>query len=133
MGLHVAIEVVRLMTHKRIHVRGARVLVLGLTFKENCPDIRNSKVVDVVRELKKYGAVIDVHDPWIDAAEARHQYGIKPVRTLRKGHYDAAIIAVAHREIKAMGPAAVPQLCRRKHVLFDSKYEFPAQDVDGRL
>jgi UDP-N-acetyl-D-mannosaminuronate dehydrogenase len=133
MGLHVANEVVRLMTHKRIHVKGARVLILGLTFKENCPDIRNSKVVDVVRELEKYGAVVDVHDPWVDAAEARHEYGIKPVRNLRKGHYDAAIIAVAHREFKAMGPTAVRQLCRRNHALFDIKYVFPAQDVDGRL
>ena len=133
MGLHVVTEVVRLMTHKRIHVSGARVLVLGLTFKENCPDIRNSKVVDVIRELEKYGAVVDVYDPWIDAAEARHEYGIKPVRKLRKGHYDAAIMAVAHREFKAMGPAMVRQLCRRNHVLFDVKYMFPAQDVDGRL
>ena len=107
MGLHVATEVVRLMNHKRIHVSGARVLMLGLTFKENCPDIRNSKVVDVIRELEKYGAVVDVYDPWINAAEARHEYGIKPVRKLRKGHYDAAIIAVAHREFKAMGAAAV--------------------------
>ena len=121
MGLHVANEVVRLMTQKRIHVKGARVLILGLTFKENCPDLRNSKVVDVVREPEKYGAVVDVHDPWIDAAEARHEYGIKPERNLRKGHYDAAIIAVAHREFKAMGPAAVRQLCRRHHVLFDIK------------
>src|SRR6267142_6303719 len=133
MGLHVANEVVRLMTHKRIHVKGARVLVLGLTFKENCPDIRNSKVVDVVREMEKYGAVVDVYDPWIDVAEARNEYDIKPVRTLRKGHYDAAIVAVAHREFKAMGSAAVRQLCRRNHVLFDIKYVFPVQDVDGRL
>src|ERR1035438_6359228 len=133
MGLYVAVEVVRLLTHKRIHVKGARVLVLGLTFKENCPDIRNSRVVDVVRELEKNGAVVDVHDPWIDAADARHEYGIKPVRNLPKRHYDAAIIAVAHREFKAMGPAAVRQLCRRNHVLFDIKYIFPAQDVDGRL
>jgi UDP-N-acetyl-D-galactosamine dehydrogenase len=133
MGLHVASEVVRLMTHKRIHVSGARVLMMGLTFKENCPDIRNSKVVDVIRELEKYGALVDVYDPWIDAAEALHEYGIKPVRKLRKGHYDAAIVAVAHREFKAMGASAVRQLCRRNHVLFDIKYVFPAKDVDGRL
>jgi UDP-N-acetyl-D-galactosamine dehydrogenase len=133
MGLHIASEVVRLMTHRRIHVSGSRVLMLGLTFKENCPDIRNSKVVDVIRELQKYGAEIDVYDPWVDATEAQHEYGIKPVRKLRKGHYDAAIIAVAHKEFKAMGPAAVRQLCRRSHVLFDIKYVFPAADVDGRL
>jgi UDP-N-acetyl-D-galactosamine dehydrogenase len=116
-----------------LYVRGAHVLVLGLTFKENCPDVRNSKVVDVIRELEKYGAVVDVHDPWINAAEARHEYGIKPVRKLRKGHYDAAIGAVAHQQFKAMRPAAVRQLCRRNHVLFDIKYVFPRQDVDGRL
>lgn len=133
MGLHVATEVVRLMTRKRIYLSGARVLVLALTFKENCPDVRNSKVVDVIRELEKYSAAVDVYDLWINAAEARHEYGIKPVRTLRKGYYDAAIVAVAHREFKAMGPAAVRQLCRRNHVLFDIKYVFPAQDVDGRF
>jgi UDP-N-acetyl-D-galactosamine dehydrogenase len=92
-----------------LYVRGAHVLVLGLTFKENCPDVRNSKVVDVIRELEKYGAVVDVHDPWINAAEARHE------------------------QFKAMRPAAVRQLCRRNHVLFDIKYVFPRQDVDGRL
>lgn len=133
MGLHIASEVVRLMTQKRIHVSGSRVLVMGLTFKENCPDIRNSKVVDVIRELEKYGARIDVYDPWVDAAEAQHEYGIKPVRKLRKGHYDAVIVAVSHREFKAMGAVAVRRLCRSNHVLFDIKYVFPAGDVDGRL
>ena len=108
-------------------------LVLGLTFKENCPDIRNSKVVDVIRELTKYGAVVDVRDPWIDAAEARHEYGIRPVRTLRRGYYDAVVIAVAHSEFKAMGVEAVRKLCKPNHVLFDIKYVFPAKDVDGRL
>src|SRR3984885_683349 len=102
MGSYVASEVVRLMNQKRIHVSGSRIVMLGLTFKENCPDIRNSKVVDVIRELEKYGAIVDVYDPWVDATEARHEYGIKPVRKLRQGHYDAAIIAVAHREFKAM-------------------------------
>jgi len=133
MGLHIASEVVRLMTQKRIHVSGSRVLVMGLTFKENCPDIRNSKVVDVIRELEKYGARIDVYDPWVDAAEAQHEYGIKPVRKLRKGHFDAVIVAVSHREFKAMGAVAVRRLCRSNHVLFDIKYVFPAGDVDGRL
>ena len=133
MGLHVANEVVRLMTAKRIHVKGAKVLVLGLTFKENCPDIRNSRVVDVVRELEKYGAQVNVYDPWIDAAEARHEYGIDPVRKLRSGRYDGAVVAVAHREFKAMGAAAVRRLCQSNHVLFDIKYVFAKRDVDGRL
>jgi UDP-N-acetyl-D-galactosamine dehydrogenase len=133
MAMHVAAEVVRLMNHRRIHVSGARILVLGLTFKENCPDLRNSKVVDVIRELQKYGARVEVHDPWIDPAEAEHEYGIRPVRRLLKGRYDAAIVAVAHREFKSMGAAAVRALCRPNHVLFDIKYVFPAHDVDGRL
>jgi UDP-N-acetyl-D-galactosamine dehydrogenase len=133
MGMHVASEIVRLMTSRRILVSGSRVLVLGLTFKENCPDIRNSKVVDVVREMEKYGAVADVYDPWIDPDAARHEYGIKPVRKLREGLYDAAVIAVAHREFKEMGAAAIRRLCKRNHVLFDIKYVLPAGDVDGRL
>jgi UDP-N-acetyl-D-galactosamine dehydrogenase len=133
MALHVASEVVRMMTQRRIHVSGSRVLVLGLTFKENCPDIRNSKVADVVDSLEKYGATVDVYDPWINPAEARHEYGIRPLRRLRPGHYDAAIVAVAHREFKAMGAAAIRKLCRPNHVLFDIKYVFPPSEVDGRL
>jgi UDP-N-acetyl-D-glucosamine/UDP-N-acetyl-D-galactosamine dehydrogenase len=133
MGSHIGSELVRLMANKRIHISGARVLVLGLTFKENCPDIRNSKVVDVIDELKKYGARVDVYDPWVDAVEAQNEYGIKPVRKFRKNHYDAAVIAVAHREFKEMGVDAVRGLCRRNHVLYDIKYVFPASQVDGRL
>src|ERR1039458_6061619 len=112
MGLYVAVEVVKLMAARRIHIKGARVLVLGLTFKENCPDIRNSKVVDLIRELQKYGALVQVYDPWVNPAAARHEYGIKSIRTLRRGTYDAAVLAVAHREFKAMGPAAGRQIGR---------------------
>jgi UDP-N-acetyl-D-galactosamine dehydrogenase len=133
MGLYVAGEVIKLMTGRRIHVKGSRVLVLGLTFKENCPDIRNSKVVDVIRELQKYGIKVDVHDPWVDGAEAKHEYGIRPVRDLKRGSYDAVVLAVAHNEFREMGVAAVRKLCRRNHVLYDIKYAFPADQVDGRL
>src|ERR1035441_1377226 len=133
MGLYVAVEVVKLMAARRIHIKGARVLVLGLTFKENCPDIRNSKVVDLIRELEKYGALVHVYDPWVKPAVARHEYGIKSIRTLRRGTYDAAILAVGHNEFKAMGAAAIRQLCRRNHVLYDIKYAFPASQVDGRI
>ena len=133
MGQYVATEVLRLMAAQRIHIKGARILVLGLTFKENCPDIRNSKVIDVIRELHKYGAKVDVYDPWVDAAAARHEYGLRPVRTLKRGHYDAAVIAVGHKEFKALGAAGVRRLCRRKHVLYDIKYVYPAAEVDGRL
>jgi len=133
MGIYVAGRVVKLLTDRRIHVKDARVLVMGLTFKENCPDLRNSKVVDVVRELEKYGARVDVHDPWVDGREARHEYGIRPVRELRRGRYDAIVMAVAHRQFRELGAEAVRRLGRRRHVLYDIKYVFPAAEVDGRL
>src|SRR5246127_2047231 len=133
MALHVAAQITRLMGAKRIHVKGARVLVLGITFKENCPDIRNSKVADVVRDLGKQGALVDVYDPWATAAECRHEYGFAPVRELKPGRYDAAVVAVAHRQFRELGARGVRRLCRRKHVLYDIKHVFPAAAVDGRL
>jgi len=133
MALHVAAQITRLMAAKRIHVKGARVLMLGMTFKENCPDIRNSKVVDVVRELRKQGARVEVYDPWANAAECRHEYGLNPVRALKPNRYDAAVVAVAHRQFRELGAPGVRRLCRRRHVLYDIKHVFPAAAVDGRL
>ena len=133
MGAYVATEILKLMTSKKIHAKGARVLVLGLTFKENCPDLRNSKVVDVVRELEKFGARVDVHDPWVDRAEARHEYGIRPVRELKPHQYDAIVLAVAHREFKEMGIAKIRRLAKREAVIYDIKHVFLRADVDGRL
>jgi UDP-N-acetyl-D-glucosamine/UDP-N-acetyl-D-galactosamine dehydrogenase len=133
MALHVAEQITRLMAAKRIHVKGARVLVLGITFKENCPDIRNSKVADVVRELSKQGARVEVYDPWANAAECRHEYGFAPVRRLKDNRYDAAVVAVAHRQFRELGARGVRRLCRARHVLYDIKHVFPAAAVDGRL
>jgi len=133
MALHVAAQITRLMAARRIHVKGARVLVLGITFKENCPDIRNSKVADVVRELVKQGALVEVFDPWASAAECRHEYGLALVRELKPGRYDAAVIAVAHQEFRELGAKGVRRLCRRKHVVYDIKHVFPAAAVDARL
>lgn len=133
MPTYVAGEIVKLMTRKRIHVNGARALVLGVTFKENCPDIRNSKVVDVVRELQSYGADVDVHDPWADPDDCKREYGLRQIRTPKKNHYDVAIVAVAHREFRDRGVKYVRRLCRRNHVLYDIKHAFAAADVDGRL
>ena len=133
MGGYVATEVVRLMNLKRIHAMGSRILVLGLTFKENCPDLRNSKVADVVRELQTYGAKVDVCDPWVSRAEARHEYGITPIRTPKRGQYDAIVAAVAHNEFKEMGIDAIRKFGRRNHVVYDIKYVFPKGEVDGRL
>jgi UDP-N-acetyl-D-glucosamine/UDP-N-acetyl-D-galactosamine dehydrogenase len=133
MALYVAARITQLMAARRIHVKGARVLVLGITFKENCPDIRNSKVVDVIRELEKQGARVDVYDPWADAAQCRHEYGLKLIRTLRPARYDAVVLAVAHRQFRELGARRVRRLGRRRHVLYDIKHLFPAAAVDARL
>ena len=133
MGLYVAGEIAKLMGHKRIHINGARALVLGITFKENCPDIRNSKVVDVVRELQKYGADVDVYDPWADGAECKHEYGLRPIRSLTPKTYDCAVVAVSHREFKDLGAEGVRRLCKKNHVVYDIKHVFSAAESDGRL
>jgi len=133
MALYVADQIAKLMASKRIHVNGARALVLGVTFKENCPDIRNSKVVDVVRELQKNGAEVDIYDPWADNAEVKHEYGLKVIRNFDSRKYDAAVVAVAHKEFKEMGAEGVRKLCKKSHVLYDIKHVFTAAEVDGRL
>jgi UDP-N-acetyl-D-glucosamine/UDP-N-acetyl-D-galactosamine dehydrogenase len=133
MPVYVAGEIVRLMTRKRIHINGANALVLGLTFKENCPDIRNSKVVDLVRELQSYGAKVDIYDPWVDDAECQHEYGLQPIEKLDGGLYDVAVVAVGHRQFKELGASGVRRVCRENHVLYDIKHLFPTAEVDGRL
>jgi UDP-N-acetyl-D-galactosamine dehydrogenase len=133
MGAYVVTQLVKAMTRQRIHVRGARVLVLGLAFKENCPDIRNTRVVDIVHELREYEVDVDVHDPWVDVAQAQHEYGITPVAHPQPACYDAVIIAVAHREFREMGAAAMRALGKPVHVLYDLKYVLPAQASDLRL
>ena len=133
MGAYVVTQLVKTMTQRRIHVQGSRVLVMGLTFKENCPDLRNTRVVDIVRELGEYDVQADVYDPWVSAEEAQHEYGITPVQQPEAGAYDAIIVAVAHREFKAMGAGAIRALGKAQHVLFDLKYILPAQESDLRL
>jgi UDP-N-acetyl-D-galactosamine dehydrogenase len=133
MAIYVAERVAQLMGKKRLHVNGARILVMGLTFKENCPDLRNSKVADLVKELAKFGSTVDVYDPWIDHEEAMHEYGIRPVKKPVAGEYDAVVMAVAHSQFRKMGIAKVRALAKKKHVLFDIKYVFKKGDVDGRL
>lgn len=133
MGVYVAEQVIKLMTRQRMHVVGSRVLVMGLTFKENCPDLRNTRVVDIVHELKTYNAHVDVYDPWVSAAEAEHEYGIHPVSELIEGQYDAIILAVAHQQFQAMGVERIRALGKPNAVLFDIKYVLPREAVDGRL
>jgi UDP-N-acetyl-D-galactosamine dehydrogenase len=133
MGLYVAGEIVRLLTEKRLAVKGARVLVMGLTFKENCPDLRNSKVVDVIRELERYGARIDVYDPWVKAQAARHEYGVKVVESPRARAYQAIVLAVPHKAFREMGLKRIRRFGKSKHVIYDIKYLFKRDATDGRL
>jgi UDP-N-acetyl-D-galactosamine dehydrogenase len=133
MGAYVVTQLVKQMTRKRIHVQGARVLVMGLAFKENCPDLRNTKVVDIVRELAEFEVQAEVYDPWVSADEARHEYGFATIEQPETGAYDAIILAVAHRQFKAMGAPAIRALGKSQHVLFDLKYLLGADESDIRL
>ncbi|WP_337911641.1 Vi polysaccharide biosynthesis UDP-N-acetylglucosamine C-6 dehydrogenase TviB [Vibrio cholerae] len=133
MGAYVASQLVKAMLKKRIHVEGSRVLVLGLTFKENCPDLRNTKVVDIIAELQDYGVSVDCYDPWINTAEAQHEYGIAPVSEPASGAYDGIVLAVAHKEFAAMGAEKIRTLGKPAHVLYDLKYVLPTSAADLRL
>ncbi len=133
MGAYVAGEMVKAMMKRRIQVNGAKVLVLGLTFKENCPDLRNTRVVDVIAELEDYGVDVDVYDPWASAAEAREEYGIELVDKPVTGAYDAVLAAVAHREFAEMGEAELRKLTRGEAVFYDLKNILPESAADLRL
>lgn len=133
MGAYVVSQLVKAMLKKRIHVEGARVLVMGLTFKENCPDLRNTKVVDIINELQDYGVQVDCYDPWINPQEAFHEYGIAPISELSSGEYDAVILAVAHKQFVEMGAEQIRTLAKPEHVLYDLKYILPAHASDLRL
>ena len=133
MGQHVAQRVIKLMTQRRIHAAGANILVLGLAFKENCPDLRNTRVVDVVNEFQSYHANVDVHDPWVSAAEARHEYGLDLTSQLQPGKYDAVILAVAHHQFIELGVDGIRALGKPGCVLFDVMQVLPRDKVDDRL
>ena len=133
MGQHVAQRVIKLMTQRRIHTCGSDVLVLGLAFKENCPDLRNTRVTDVVAEFASYGANVDVHDPWVSAEAARHEYGLELVPEPATGKYDAIVLAVAHRQFVELGVERIRALGKPGCVLFDVKQVLPREAVDDRL
>jgi len=133
MGEYIIIQVTKLMTQKKIHVVDANVLLLGFTFKENCPDLRNTRVIDMVQELEGYHANVDVYDPWVNANEAQREYNIELIPELEEGKYDAVIIAVAHQQFKDMGIEKIRKLCKPNHVIYDVKYVFDKKDVDGRI
>ncbi|PXF29622.1 Vi polysaccharide biosynthesis protein VipA/TviB [Pokkaliibacter plantistimulans] len=133
MGSYVAIRVIRQMLKKSILVNHSRALVLGLTFKENCPDLRNSRVIDVIHELQELGIEVDVHDPWADSDEACQEYGVRLVSQPPSAHYDALILAVGHRQFAELGAAGIRQFGKTNHVFFDVKGVFAKEDSDGRL
>lgn len=133
MGSYVVSQVIKLMTRRCCLSKESRVLVLGLTFKENCPDLRNTRVVDIVTELQGYGIACDVHDPWVNPQEAQHEYGIAVIDEPSPGVYDAIILAVAHRQFEAMGVERIRGFGKPNAVLYDVKQMLPKDQVDGRL
>ena len=133
MASYVATNLVKAMIQKDIKSKDANILILGLTFKENCPDIRNTKVVDIVKELKDYEANVDVYDPWINVTESQHEYGITPVSELVEQKYDAIVLAVAHHQFKELGADNIRKLGKKDVVIYDLKYVLDKQNVDIRL
>ncbi len=133
MGTYVVSQLVKAMTKRKIQVQGSRVLVMGLTFKENCPDVRNTRIVDIVKELGEYNIQVDVYDPWVDVEEAQHEYGITPVASPAAGAYDGIILGVAHEQFVKMGAEAIRALGKPEHVLYDLKYVLSAEQADIRL
>jgi len=131
MGRYIASQVIKLMIAADHKIRGAKVLMLGITFKENCPDIRNTHAVDIVRELQQYGAEVDIHDPWANPGEVMHEYGLSCLPELNGNRYEAIILAVAHQ---AFGDVAIRSLCSGDHtVVYDVKGVLRVEEVDGRL
>lgn len=133
MAAHIVQEVIKLMSQKRISIVDANILILGLSFKEDCPDLRNTKVVDLISELAPYNANVDLYDPWVSKQEAKHEYNLELVNKAEKGKYDAIIIAVSHQQFKEMGAEGLHALGKENHVLYDIKYILSSDDVDGRL
>ncbi len=135
MGGYVVAQLVKAMTKKRIHVDGAKVLVMGLAFKENCPDLRNTRVIDIIDELEEYNCEVDIYDPWVDVQEAQHEYGVTPIAqsALAPKTFDAIVLAVGHSEFKAMGAEKIRALGKDLHVLYDIKYLLDSTASDLRL
>jgi UDP-N-acetyl-D-galactosamine dehydrogenase len=121
------------MTQSRIHVVDSKILILGFAFKENCPDLRNTRVIDIVRELEKHNAQVDVFDPWVNHEEASEEYGIKLIQRPSNNHYDAIILTVAHDEFRQMGADAIHAFGKAEHIIYDVKHIMPKDQVDGRL
>lgn len=133
MGEYIATQLIKEMVKKRIQVTGSKILVMGLSFKENCPDIRNTKIVDMVKALKEYELDIDIYDPWVSEVEVKSEYGLAPISYLEKNYYDAVVIAVAHEEFKRMSEQNFKDLCKDKNIIYDLKYVLPKEAPSLRL
>jgi len=136
MGSYVADQVTKLMTQKRIHVVDAKILIMGLTFKEDCPDIRNTRVIDLINQFTTYNCQVDIYDPWVDKQEVEKEYNITPItnqQSLPSNHYDTIILAVSHNQFKAMNENDFRKLGKQKHILYDIKYLLKPDQTDGRL
>jgi UDP-N-acetyl-D-galactosamine dehydrogenase len=133
MGAYVADQLIKALIHRETQIKGAKVLVLGLTFKENCPDLRNTRVIDTIRRLEEFGVAVDVHDPWVDPKQARIEFGIDMVDSPDAGAYDAILLAVAHTQFKDTGARELRKYGRTGHVLYDLKYVLQAGESDIRL
>lgn len=133
MGAYVADELVKAMLRRRIHVNDGRILLLGLAFKENCPDLRNTRVLDIVSCLKTYGVEVDLHDPWVDPEEAKREYNVDLVDKPLSNTYDAIVVAVAHNQFKEYGIDKIRSWGRDAHIVYDLKYQFEQSETDLRL
>ena len=133
MGSYIADTVVKMMTKRRIQVVSAKILILGLAFKENCPDLRNTRVIDIITTLESYHADVEVYDPWVDPIEAQKEYQIDLQTELKDSTYDAVILAVSHNAFSELGVDAIRKLGKQDHILYDIKSLFPKEQVDGRL
>lgn len=133
MGKYVATQLIKEMVKQRIQIVDSKILVMGLSFKENCPDIRNTKIVDMVKALKEYDLDLDIYDPWVDIEEAKHEYSLTPITQLQEHHYDAVILAVAHDEFKSMSIEDFKALSKENYVLCDLKYILDTKESDLRL
>ncbi len=133
MSLYIVSQIVKLMLKRSIQPLGSRALIMGLAFKENCPDVRNTKVIDIATELSSYGASVDIHDPWCDKDEAKEAYGIDLIENPKKNEYDVVVIAVAHNEFRAMGAEKMRSFGKAKSVLYDIKYVLSPEHTDDRL
>jgi UDP-N-acetyl-D-galactosamine dehydrogenase len=133
MGIYVANQLIKVMINRKNKIKNSRILIMGLTFKENCPDLRNSRVIDIINELKTFDCHVDVYDPLASLEEAKAEYGLNLISKPKSNYYDAIVLAVSHAKFKDMGIKKIRSFGKKNHIIYDLKYIFTAKDVDLRL